>query len=55
LSVVELNDERRALTPEQARRRRRRSVALGLVLGALAVLFYVLAIAHGPEIMNRPL
>ncbi len=29
------------LTPEQARRRRARSVAIGLVLAALVVLFYV--------------
>ena len=55
LSVVELDDARRILTPEQARRRRRRSVALGVLLAMLAVLFYLLAIAHGPEIMNRPL
>lgn len=29
------------LTPEQARRRRARSIAIGLVLAALVVLFYV--------------
>ena len=45
----------RMLTPEQVRRRRRRSVALGLVLAALAILFYIMAVAHGPAILNRPL
>lgn len=48
-------DGARMLTPEQVRRRRRRSVALGLVLAALAILFYIMAVAHGPAIMNRPL
>lgn len=43
------------LTPEQARRRRRRSVALACVLALLVVLFYVMAILHGPSIMNRPI
>ena len=43
------------LTPEQKRRRRRRSVALAIVLVALVVLFYALALVHGPTIMNRPL
>jgi hypothetical protein len=50
-----LNDSRRILTPEQARRRRRRSVALAVVLAVLAVLFYVMAILHGPSILNRPI
>lgn len=45
----------RNITPEQARRQRRRSVALALALAALAVLFYVMAVAHGPDILNRPL
>ncbi len=46
---------RQGLTPEQARRRRRRSVALGLALAGLAVLFYVMAVMHGPAIVSRPL
>jgi hypothetical protein len=48
-------DGGRPLTPEQARRRRRRSVALALLLIALVVIVYVMTLAHGPEIMNRPL
>lgn len=45
-----------ALTPEEAQRRRKRSIAIALVLGALVAIFYVLTIAKlGPQIMNRPL
>ena len=36
--------ERIVLKPEQARRRRRRSLALGLLLAGLAALFYIIAI-----------
>jgi hypothetical protein len=44
------------LTPEQRRRRRARSLALGLVLGVLALLFYVITIVKlGPGVLNRPL
>jgi hypothetical protein len=44
------------LTEEQKRRRRSRSIALGLVLGALALLFYVVTIVKlGPGVLNRPL
>jgi hypothetical protein len=44
------------LTPEQKRRRRARSLALGLVLGGLALLFYVITIVKlGPGVLNRPL
>ena len=44
------------LTDEQRRRRRNRSIALGVVLAALAILFYVVTIVKlGPAIMNRPL
>lgn len=32
------------ITKEAAQRRRRRSIALGIVLGALVVIFYVLTI-----------
>lgn len=50
-----MGDERdapRVLTPEQARRRRRRSVALALALGALAILFYVIAVVRGPGVLH---
>jgi ferric-dicitrate binding protein FerR (iron transport regulator) len=40
---------------ERARRQRRRSIALALLLAALAVLFYIMAIMHGPAILNRPI
>jgi hypothetical protein len=46
----------RALTPDETQRRRKRSIAIALVLGALVAIFYVLTIAKlGPQIMNRPL
>ena len=48
-------EPRQRLTPEQARRRNRRSVALALVLAALAVLFYVMAVLQGPGILDRPI
>lgn len=46
----------RALTPEEDARRRKRSLAIALALGAMVVLFFVLTIAKlGPQILNRPL
>jgi hypothetical protein len=43
-------------TEEQRRRRRSRSMALGFVLAALVLLFYVVTIAKlGPNVFNRPL
>lgn len=44
------------LDEEALKRRRRRSVALGLVLGGLVLIFYVLTIVKmGPGILNREL
>ena len=46
------------MTPEQLAiaRRRRRSVMLGLALGAVVLLFYVLTIVKmGPSVFDRPL
>lgn len=41
---------------QDAKRRRRNSVALGLVLGALVLIFYVLTIVKmGPGVFNREL
>ena len=41
---------------EFLKRRRARSVALALTLGALVVLFYVLTIAKlGPQLFQRPM
>jgi hypothetical protein len=38
--------EYRSLTPEEEARRRRRSIAIGLALGALVVLFFVTTIVR---------
>ena len=47
---------RPVLTPEDARRRRSRSIAIAVVLGALVVLFYALTIVKlGPQVLNRPM
>lgn len=41
---------------ELARRRRRRSIAIGLVLAALVLIFYILTIVKmGPAVFNRDL
>lgn len=41
---------------EALARRRKRSIALALVLGALVVIFYVLTIVKlGPNVFSRPL
>ena len=41
---------------DQAARRRKRSIAIALVLGALVVLFYIITIVHmGGNVANRPL
>jgi hypothetical protein len=44
------------LTEEQKRRRNARSIAIGLSLGALVLLFYVVTIVKlGPGVLHRPL
>jgi hypothetical protein len=44
------------LTAEETRRQRSRSVALGLVLGGLVLLFFVVTLAKlGGNVANRPL
>lgn len=41
---------------ERMKRRRRRSIALGIALGVLVLIFYALTIAKmGPAILDRPL
>jgi len=41
---------------ELAARRRRRSIALGLALGAFVIIVYVLTIVKmGPAVLDRPL
>jgi hypothetical protein len=50
------NEDGIVLTEEQKRRRRARSVAIGLALGALVLLFYLVTIVKlGPGVLNRPL
>jgi len=43
------------LTEEQKRRRRARSLALALVLGGLALLFYVVTFVKGVGVLQRPM
>ncbi|GGH12045.1 hypothetical protein GCM10007036_09560 [Alsobacter metallidurans] len=44
------------LTEEEAKRRRSRSVALGLVLGGLVLLFFIVTVAKlGGNVLNRPM
>jgi len=46
----------RPMTPEEAKVRRKRSIAIALVLGSLVILFFVLTIAKlGPQVLQRPL
>ena len=43
------------LTPAQLKARRQRSIAIGLVVALLAVLFYAVTIAKlGPAALQRP-
>ena len=50
-----MEDAPRTLSPDQLKRRRRRSIALALLLATLAVLFYVMAVAQGPTVIDRPI
>jgi hypothetical protein len=44
------------LTPEQKRRQRARSIAIGLALGAIAVLFFAVTIVKlGSGVLTRPM
>lgn len=43
-------------SPEDMARRRRRNLALALVLGGLVIFFFVVTLVKtGPAILNRPL
>ncbi|MGE3992465.1 CoxF protein [Pseudorhodoplanes sp.] len=57
--VSTVNDRREeegiVLTPEQQRARRQRSIAIAVLLGVLAVLFYLVTLVKGPGVLNRPL
>ncbi len=44
------------LTPEQSKRRRQRSVAIGLAVAAFVLLIYLVTIVKlGPGVLDRPL
>ena len=43
------------LTPEQQRARRSRSIAIGIALGLLVILFYIVTLVKGPGVLERPL
>lgn len=44
------------LTPEQAKSRRQRNLAIGFAIGFLVLLFYAVTIVKlGPGVLNRPL
>jgi uncharacterized membrane protein affecting hemolysin expression len=48
--------ERIELSEKQKKARRNRSIAIGIVLALLVVLFYAVTIIKiGPEIMNKPM
>jgi len=49
-----MSDDRVTLTEKQKRARRNRSVAIGLALVALVVIFYVATLAKfGPGVLDR--
>jgi hypothetical protein len=51
-----MDDTGIVLTEEQKRRRRARSIAVGLALGALVLLFYLVTIVKlGPGAAMRPM
>lgn len=54
--MIAMEDDRTQLTEAQRKARRSRSVAIGLALAALVVLFYVLTLVKfGPAILVRPM
>ena len=49
-----MDEDRVTLTPSQKKAQRSRSVAIGLALAALVVIFYVATIVKfGPSILDR--
>lgn len=50
--MAEIEQESVRLSDLEAKRRRSRSVALGLVLGALVVLFYLMTFAKFGEMLR---
>lgn len=51
-----MEDDRVKMTEAQRKARRSRSIAIGLALAALVVLFYVITLVKfGPAILDRPM
>ena len=48
-------EEKVQLTEDELNRRRRRSIALALILGALVLVILAVTYVKGPGIINRPL
>lgn len=48
-------DDGIVLTEAQKRARRSRSIAIGLALAALVILFYVVTLVKGPIVLVRPI
>jgi hypothetical protein len=46
--------ERIVLTQEQLRKRRARSIAIALALGAFVVLVYIVTFVQGPGVLDQP-
>lgn len=56
MSEENIKEDGIRLTEEQKRRQRGRSVAIGLALAGLVVLFFVITLVKmGPGVFNRPL
>lgn len=53
---VRRDNEGVVLTPQQVRSRRNRNIAIGVAVGFLVILFYVVTIAKlGPGVLKRPM
>jgi hypothetical protein len=51
-----MDDKEVSLTPAEAKRQRMRSIAIGLALGFMAILFYAATIIRlGGQVANRAL
>ncbi len=56
MAVIEEKPGGIVLTPEQQRSRRNRNIAIGVAVGFLVLLFYVVTIAKlGSHVLDRPL
>lgn len=54
--MTEMTPQAPRWTPAELKRRRARSIAIGLTLGFLVIMFYAVTIAKlGPQVLQRPL